>query len=890
MKVTMTRQLGVSAVLLGVLWPAAASLAGEREPNHAPDPLAVQRFDKGYRYPQAGWIVLHIEGKPYERGVQHGRLLAPEIAGFVRAFAEQQSHRAPEDGWQATRTLVNALFLRRFEPEYLEEMKGIADGAAAVGAKFGSRPIDLIDIAAVNCWAEVETLDGALHATPTGLEGRRFPGDSPQKMPEPPMGHCSAFAATGPATADGKIVFGHITMFGLYASNFFNVWLDVKPSCGQRVLMQTFPGGIQSGMDYYMNDAGLLVSETTIKQTRFNKDGMTLASRIRKALQYSESIEELTEHLTKDNNGLYTNEWLIGDTKTNEIAMLQLGTGKFKLSRSSKNEWYGGTEGFYWGCNNTKDLELRLEAIAATNDRPENLVWRPSDRDKLWQRLYHEHKGKIDAGFGRLAFTTPPLAAYHSLDAKFTTTDMAKELKTYALFGPPLGLTWLPTDEEKKNYPPIRPLVSHPWTILTAAPPGRPDSRRESHVVDLPGKVGDVPTAAGASTDHVETVAAWRGTIHAKTDGDIWLAAAFAEYERIVALEKALRKRSSDGKLSDADRERLAVQLNNYRVEFTGPGESSLGYSPVALSKIKRVDGDDRWYRQAVGKGVCVLHELRAKLTPPVFDPAMDSFGTHHAGQEVTTAEFRAHMEKQSKKELKDFFERFVENDDVSISDPKNGRDATRLVSDAAKSNGHSELPASIPERSPRTSNAGGRQFTVHSFRSDLEHTLIVYGTKDDEAANRDAALELQRTLRLGPNITVPVKADRDVRDADLSNHILLVGRPETNGLERQLLGNSAPVAASKTFEVRGNIYANSHSAVIYALRNSRDPNKSVVVVGGLSAEATRRAAVRFTSVTNSGANVVILPGHTDTVRNLVVNAKESGPREPVKEGKSAEP
>ena len=48
-----------------------------------PDPASVERFGAGYRYPQAGWIVLHIEGEPYERGYQHGRLMAPEIAGFI---------------------------------------------------------------------------------------------------------------------------------------------------------------------------------------------------------------------------------------------------------------------------------------------------------------------------------------------------------------------------------------------------------------------------------------------------------------------------------------------------------------------------------------------------------------------------------------------------------------------------------------------------------------------------------------------------------------------------------------------------------------------------------------------------------------------------------------
>src|SRR5271165_5023359 len=135
--------------------------------NFQPDPHAVQRYGPAYRYPQAGWIVLHIEGDAYERGVQHGRLLAPEIAAHVRCFAAVQSPKAPAEGWKLTRTLCNALFQRRYHREFLEEMKGIADGASAAGAKFDGRPIDLLDIVALNSWPEVETLNSALDATPT---------------------------------------------------------------------------------------------------------------------------------------------------------------------------------------------------------------------------------------------------------------------------------------------------------------------------------------------------------------------------------------------------------------------------------------------------------------------------------------------------------------------------------------------------------------------------------------------------------------------------------------------------------------------------------------------------------------------------------------------------
>src|SRR5215471_423782 len=125
--------------------------------EHRPDAKAVQQYEKGYRYPQAGWIVLHIEGDPYPRGYQHGRLLAPEIAKYAATLARDRYPKDPAEGWRTIRTLTDALFLRKFDREFLEEMKGIADGAAAAGATFEGRKLDLIDIAALNVWQELDT-------------------------------------------------------------------------------------------------------------------------------------------------------------------------------------------------------------------------------------------------------------------------------------------------------------------------------------------------------------------------------------------------------------------------------------------------------------------------------------------------------------------------------------------------------------------------------------------------------------------------------------------------------------------------------------------------------------------------------------------------------------
>jgi len=68
-----------------------------------------------------------------------------------------------------------------------------------------------------------------------------------------------------------------------------------------------------------------MIGETTVLQTPFKADGEPQSSRIRKAAQYASSIDDVVKILSRKNNGLYTNDWLIGDAKTDEIAILLLG-------------------------------------------------------------------------------------------------------------------------------------------------------------------------------------------------------------------------------------------------------------------------------------------------------------------------------------------------------------------------------------------------------------------------------------------------------------------------------------------------------------------------------------------------------------------------------------
>src|SRR5207302_8390562 len=135
------------------------------------------------------------------------------------------------------------------------------------------------DIVSINVQMEYETLGNANEATPTGLEGLKFqkPATKPEAAAQ--KDHCSAFAATGPATADGKMIIGHITMSGLGNALATNDWLDIKPKKGHRLGMQGFPGAIWSAQDYYQNSAGIVLTETTLRQTQFKGEGTPLTNR-----------------------------------------------------------------------------------------------------------------------------------------------------------------------------------------------------------------------------------------------------------------------------------------------------------------------------------------------------------------------------------------------------------------------------------------------------------------------------------------------------------------------------------------------------------------------------------------------------------------------------------
>jgi Phospholipase B len=767
----------------GKAWFEGISIEEVAQSAVLPQKATLRTFGPAYRYPRGGWLYVHIEGAPYERGYQHGYLLAREIEQYIDRCASQLDAKSKVTGWNNGRTSANALFLRGFDKEILTEMKGIAEGAAAAGAKVYGRPIDLVDVVTLNTITELGELRSAMPMTPSGLESLNLmkPRYDASKTDVPVTARCSAFAATGKATRDGKMVIAHVTMWPLTLAEQTNIMLDVVPTEGHRILMQSYPGGIQSGTDWYQNDVGVVLTETTIEQSPFNIQGTPVAYRARKAIQYGDSVAKVVELLSTRNNGLYTNEWIVGDARTNEIAMLELGTYKTKLYSSAKNEWFGGTEGFYWGCNNAKDLNVRLEYAPDPHGSPEDLPFVPAPRDIKWQEMYQSYKGKIDEGFAALAFRTAPLVSSTTMDAKIATSEMAKRMMTWALFGKPNQREWVPSPMQKEQFAANDGLYSsgyrlfqgHPADAIKMVLDGAPKASAitaQSNELGGGGRGGRRGRggAAASSNDNL-----WKGWILPASDADVWLTAGATEYHSVAGT-------------NDVDK-----RLESFRAQYRAAALD--GEQP--LSKIAASTMSSNWHTLAEAKGVLLLDTLRRSMGDDAFYALMKDFFDKNTTKAVHAADFVA------------------------------AAGSAQQALFAKWLNG-----AGLPD------TADGPLYSASDLRRRLGSTIIVYGTLTEAGANRYAAEQWQKQFLDQFESAVPIHKDFEVTERELADHdVLFIGRPETNSA---LAAWAKPLALDYeggVFQLAGKDHSSENDAMVFAATNPLNKKRMVLIAAGNS-------------------------------------------------------
>jgi hypothetical protein len=338
-------------------------------PERAASSLRAEWLSKAWRYDREGWVFIHIEGEPRARGFQHGFLLSREIDEALRV---QQKVWAYESGmtWSWLIKEGTPFIVKHMDTESLAEIDGIVEGLDSAGVATSRE-----EMVTFNAYIEL-----AGYWWPE--KKKDLGASSPNRSKE----SCSSFIATGSMTADGGIVLGHNTMTG-FPDGFVNIIVDILPSTGHGILMQTCPGWIHSGSDFFITSAGLVGSETTIGGfSGFDEQGIPEFCRMRQATQYADSIGQWCEIMKKGNNGGYANAWLLGDTRTGEIARLEIGLKNTSLERTR--------DGYYTGSNVAENIQiLRLETDVHETDIRLSSV----SRRVRWEQLMTEYRGRITA-------------------------------------------------------------------------------------------------------------------------------------------------------------------------------------------------------------------------------------------------------------------------------------------------------------------------------------------------------------------------------------------------------------------------------------------------------------------------------------------------------------
>jgi phospholipase B-like protein len=349
--------------------PAGAFSAGASEPT-ATD----ERLHGAYRLERDGWVYAHLEGPPDRIGFQHGYLLAAEIGDFLRVIKPYLKTSTRRD-WGFYRSAAETMLWPRIDEEYRREIDGIVAGMKAKGVD-----ADRWDLVALNANQELP-----YYYVPWVDRGQ---GRSPTSHAP---GNCSAFVATGRHTKDGRIVMGHNAWTNYVVGTRWNIIFDLTPTSGSRILMDGLPGVIASDDDFGVTSAGMLITETTITQFEgWDPNGKPEFVRARKAMQYSRSIDEFVRIMLDGNNGGYANDWLVGDNKTGEIALFELGLKNHSLRRTK--------DGCFFGANFPDSPKLLREETKFDEGKKTSS---PNARKARWEQLIEKHKGKIDLELGK---------------------------------------------------------------------------------------------------------------------------------------------------------------------------------------------------------------------------------------------------------------------------------------------------------------------------------------------------------------------------------------------------------------------------------------------------------------------------------------------------------
>lgn len=328
------------------------------------------KVKNGMSYEKNGWKYISIHGKAKERGYAYGYLCAEDFKEIQKVLIFLMMEAYGQE-WQYFIDEISNGFkdmTKKEFPELYEEMEGISEGLNAAGCK-----TNVDEIIAWNFYCSIPYWYSIVSESRIAKEGGA-------------KDRCSAFIAVGDWTEDGKIVCAHNSFTDYIDGQYSNIVLDIKPAKGHRMIMQTSPCWIWSGTDFFVTSKGIIGTETTIGGFIPYEKKYPIGYRIRKAMQYGNTMDEYCEILLHENSGDYANSWLFGDTNTNEILRIELGLKYHNIERT-KN-------GFFIGFNAPYDERIRN--LEVNNSGFYDIRRHQGARMVRLGDLMDEHKGKLN--------------------------------------------------------------------------------------------------------------------------------------------------------------------------------------------------------------------------------------------------------------------------------------------------------------------------------------------------------------------------------------------------------------------------------------------------------------------------------------------------------------
>ncbi|MBA4367066.1 MAG: hypothetical protein C0403_05440 [Desulfobacterium sp.] len=321
-----------------------------------------------------GNIILHLSGTPYEMGYQHGKLLKKDIhEGVVPVFSNPVSH-SPD--YRDMPGLVQKLVMKYLEwkvyapiernmpEEYLEELRGLADGS---GIEY--RMIFISNF--------LSDLTMAMLPEVIGKKAKNFGVYS----------ECSDFAASGKATKDGKLIVGRNTDYsgqGRWMAH--QTLIFYKPKKQYAYVNVTTAGMLKCNSA--MNEKGITMGGHFMGFAGATPEGVSFTifenEIMRKAGSIDEALKILRSGRIGGSFGLVIADGRTGDAIVVEAAGDRLGVRKMK-------------RGSICLTNFATTPELRgVDLLAKYNIMMRDLV----GRYKQLERLIEKNYGKITPHLG----------------------------------------------------------------------------------------------------------------------------------------------------------------------------------------------------------------------------------------------------------------------------------------------------------------------------------------------------------------------------------------------------------------------------------------------------------------------------------------------------------